>query len=402
MQTLYPQLVATLEKLLELTGEDMAGALSRAADLIAEALGADKVDAFLLDPERDSLVALGVSDQPLSRLQRSVGLDVLPLANRGRAVEVYRTGEVFHSGALDRDPHEIVGIKETLNVRSAIIVPLEVDRVRRGAIAVAWQAPNAYQDRDVAFVNAVARWVGIAAHRAELLERIAKEAAERGRQMMAEELMTVLAHDLRNHLTPIELRFAVLRTRAEHDGRERDVADCDAGARVLGRLSRLINDILDLARLDRGVFQLDLGPCDVSALLRETAGFLSNAERPVAVDAPERVLALADANRIRQVLENLISNALQHSPPGASVRTRASQRGNSVCVEVADSGSGIPGELLPRIFDRFTTSRPGQGLGLGLYMARRIARLHGGELEVGASSTLGSRFVLTLPAAGSR
>src|SRR6187402_193230 len=92
----------TVQRLLETPVANLRGALSHAADLVAEALRADKVDAFLYDPARDTLVAVGTSDQPLSHREKAHGLDVLPIANGGRAVQVFKTGETFMTGDLQK------------------------------------------------------------------------------------------------------------------------------------------------------------------------------------------------------------------------------------------------------------------------------------------------------------
>src|SRR5687767_14560481 len=112
--------MATLERLLAIPATDLRSALTEASDLIASALAVDKVDAFLYDAGRDTLVALGTSSQPLSELQRQHGLDVLPLANGGVAVRVFQTGATFCTGRLDAEPDEPRGIKDVLKVRSAI------------------------------------------------------------------------------------------------------------------------------------------------------------------------------------------------------------------------------------------------------------------------------------------
>ncbi len=88
------QLLSTLERLLAIQATDLKGALTEASEALAEGLGAEKIDAMLHDPASDSLVALGVSDTPMGRRQRAIGMDRLPLANGGRLVEVYRTGRL--------------------------------------------------------------------------------------------------------------------------------------------------------------------------------------------------------------------------------------------------------------------------------------------------------------------
>src|SRR5690348_8009436 len=129
----------TLEQLLQAPPTDLSLMLTYAADLVAEAVRADKVDAFLYQAPRDSLVAVGKSTQPLSRLQQRSGLDVLPISNGGRAVFVYKNAQTFSSGELERDPHEVLGVKEVLRVRSIVGVPLQVGGTVRGVLMIASQ-----------------------------------------------------------------------------------------------------------------------------------------------------------------------------------------------------------------------------------------------------------------------
>src|SRR4051812_29427635 len=104
----------TLERLLEIPSADLKAALTLACDAVAAALRADKVDAFLLDPTKNSLVAIGTSSQPLSELQRRAGLDVLPIANGGRVVHVFQTRAPFRTGRLTEDLSELKGVREVL------------------------------------------------------------------------------------------------------------------------------------------------------------------------------------------------------------------------------------------------------------------------------------------------
>src|SRR3954462_9136057 len=123
-----------LEQLLRLPGGDMKSTLSHASDAIAGVSGADKVDAFLYDGRRDCLVAVGSSTQPLSALQRQLGLDVLQISNGGRVVHVYKTGETYLNGAVDQDLHELPGIRQGLRIKSKIGVPLIIAGAARGVL----------------------------------------------------------------------------------------------------------------------------------------------------------------------------------------------------------------------------------------------------------------------------
>lgn len=405
--SLAQRYLEVLEALLRIPLGDLRATLSHVGDVVAAATGGDKIDVFLYDPARDSLVAVGTSTQPLSALQRQLGLDVLQLSNGGRVVHVYKTGETFLTGALDKDPEELKGVKEGLRIRSKLGVPLDFGGQRRGMLMMASLQADFFNAEDVPLAESLARWVGILAHRAELAEQMARNAVEQGRRAGAEELVTVLAHDLRNYLQPLHMRLEMLRLRAQRDRRRDDGADAEGAAKAVARLGALISDILDVARIDQGVFQTQPEFFDLGALVRDTAAALSSADHPVLVTLEaEGVGVVADPKRLRQCMENIIANALQKSPAKAPVSVFVTVHKNRADgalakVDVVDQGPGIPEDILPHVFDRFVTGggpqRPQGGLGLGLYLAKRIAAIHRGDLTVESRPGEGARFSLTLP-----
>lgn len=400
------RLLEVLEALLRLPAGDLRTTLSHLGDLVAAATGADKIDAFLYDAPRDCLVAVGTSNQPLSALQRQHGLDVLQISNGGRVVQVFKTGQTFLTGRLDRDEHELPGVKHALGIKSKLGVPLVIGGERRGVLMIASLKPEFFTPEDARFAEAVGHWAGIVAHRAELAEHIGRNTAAQARRAAAEELVTVVAHDLRNFLSPLSLRLEVLRLRAQGERREEDVRDAEAAGRTVNRLGELVNNLLDVARIDQGVFHLQPRLVDLGALTADIAATLETARHPILVRLQEGppVMVAADPPRLRQSLENLIANAVQQSPEAAAVsifvKLRKRQRENDTAiVEIVDEGPGIPQEMLPRLFDRYVTGdRQGGGLGLGLYLAKRIAAVHGGDLTVDSTPGKGARFILTLPA----
>lgn len=395
--------LVTLQRLLEIPAADLGNALVHAADALAEAFAADKVDAFLYDESRDSLVAMGVSTQPLSNLEKSLGLDVLPISNGGRVVEVYKTGRLFRSGDVQSDEDEVRGIREGLKVQSSLGVPLHIGSERRGVVMIASLKKNFFTEGDESFVRSAAAWVGMVAHRAELMEEISRNALEEGRRAAADELVTVLAHDVRNYLAPISGRLYLLRQKAEDGGDAASREHADMALRGVTGLTKLVTNLLDVARIDRGLFDLDLEPMDLADVAREAASALSRTDHEVLVKASASIVVAADRARLRQCLDNLISNALGHSPQGAPVNVfieeyiEEDKRWGHL--RVVDEGPGIPQEILPHIFDRFVTGRvKSGGVGLGLYLANRIAQAHGGRIEVESPPGKGARFTLRLPA----
>lgn len=192
----------TLERLLELDAVNLETALNQAALIIAEALVADKVDAFVYEPETETLVALGTSDTPMGRRQHELGLHIVPLANGGRAADVFRSGQCHVDGHVDEDAGELIGIKEGLGVRSSMLCPLQVVGERRGVLAVVSAHPDRFSDADVPLFRAITRWLGLVMHRAELVEQLVGSAEERGRR---EAIM-----DLMKRLTPRQREVAAL------------------------------------------------------------------------------------------------------------------------------------------------------------------------------------------------
>src|SRR5689334_18656285 len=123
----HESLLSTLQRLLELPATSVSGTLHQSAQLVAAALHAEKVDTFLYDPTSESLVAYGTSQTPMGAKQQALGLDRLPVAQGGRAVHVYQTGESYRSGHVHLDPAELPGMKEDLGIKSEILVPLSTN-----------------------------------------------------------------------------------------------------------------------------------------------------------------------------------------------------------------------------------------------------------------------------------
>jgi signal transduction histidine kinase len=265
---------------------------------------------------------------------------------------------------------------------------------------VASLAADFFSDADEAFLMGAARWVGLVAEHSELTQRLERNALEAGRALNARETIAVLAHDLRNYLSPVSLRLYKLRARAESDARGEDVDDTDVALRGLRRLNTLIADLLDSARLDGGVFEVVRQPVDVASIVAESAAMLATPEHAVHVQATAPALVAGDAPRLRQCLDNVLANALGHSPPLAPVHVFLSaqpRQGRAwVRIEIVDEGPGVDAAMLPQLFEQFATGRA-HGVGLGLYIAKRIVTAHGGEVAVDRYPGKGARFTLWLP-----
>ena len=155
------RLLETLQRLLAIQAPELRPALNQASDLVAQTLGAEKVDVLLYEAAKDSLVAMGTSDTPMGRRQHELGLDRVPIANGGAQVRVFQTGEPYLTGHADQDPEQPRGIVEGLGVRSQLDVPLDVGGARRGILSAMSAIPDRFSERDLGFLAAVATWVGM-------------------------------------------------------------------------------------------------------------------------------------------------------------------------------------------------------------------------------------------------
>ncbi len=395
-----------LQQLLEIQALTLKDAMDEASDLLGDAVGADKVDVFLYQPEIDSLVALGTSNTDMGRKQIRSGLDRVPIANGGRQVEVFQTGNEYSTGHAEEDEHVARGVVQTLGVRSMYAVPLRVGGTIRGIMVAQSAEANRFSDTERDLFEAASRWVGMVAHRAELHEELARRTEQETRQVVAEEMLTMVAHDLGNQITPIKGRIDLLLRRLRRkgwqdgDGNDAELAGVSAS---LGQLGHMVTDLLDVSRLEGGIFSISRQPTDLADLVHSVVDE-ARADRPeIQARAPSELVVEADPARIRQVLQNLIGNAVRHTSPGVPVHVNAAlQRrldGEWAVVEVHDEGPGISPELLPHLFTRHAVGPDSSGLGMGLYLAWGIATAHGGTITVHSAAGAGTTFALNLPLA---
>jgi PAS domain S-box-containing protein len=235
-----------------------------------------------------------------------------------------------------------------------------------------------------------------------------KQAAEALREAdrRKDEFLAMLAHELRNPLAPIRNAVEVLRLTKETAADvvfARDVID-----RQAQQLSRLVDDLLDVARITRGKINLRQERVDVAAALTralETCQPLIQSRRhTLEVALPDRPLWVeADPVRLAQVFANLLTNAAKYTDEGGRIGVRAGEEAGRAVVRVRDTGMGIPAEMLPRIFDPFTQAerslaRSYGGLGVGLTLVRQLLELHGGTVQAFSDGPgRGSEFVVRLP-----
>ncbi|HTU63508.1 MAG TPA: GAF domain-containing protein, partial [Polyangiales bacterium] len=158
-------MLTLLERLFEIPPSALDVVLSRSADNIAEATRCEKVDVFLHEPDSHCLVAIGTAHTELAQLQKSLGLDRLPIANGDPVAVVYETGVPYCTGAVQDDPTQPSGVVHGMGARSMLAVPIEVGAERRGVLALTTREPNAFGEDDVSLLRIVGAWVGNLVHR---------------------------------------------------------------------------------------------------------------------------------------------------------------------------------------------------------------------------------------------
>lgn len=217
--------------------------------------------------------------------------------------------------------------------------------------------------------------------------------------------LSVVSHELRTPLTSLRMSAHLLLDDRVGSLTERQAELATTVVDEGARLQRIVDELLDIARLDAGRTRMTLSGHDPEELVQRAAAEWEGAYREKGVRlesrcAPDLPRVEVDSVRMAHVLSNLLSNALRHTPSTGSVRVEARSEAGNLVLEVSDTGEGIAPEQVPHVFDRFYRA-PGQasdtGVGLGLSIVREVVQAHGGEIGVQSSPGEGARFRITLP-----
>lgn len=208
-----------------------------------------------------------------------------------------------------------------------------------------------------------------------------------------------VSHELRTPLTSVRGNLDLMKRFGRYDEESMDVIQDE-----MERMSRLLGDLLLLARADTGGLPLQIGPVELDNVLFEVYRQVRRIEKPVSVEltAVDQATILGDEDRLKQLLLNMVDNGLKYTQPGGTVRLSLAKESGWANLIVSDTGVGIPPEDLPHIFDRFyrvdkARSRAQGGSGLGLAIAKWIVQAHGGAIQVDSTVGQGTTFRITLP-----
>jgi signal transduction histidine kinase len=222
-----------------------------------------------------------------------------------------------------------------------------------------------------------------------------------------EEFVAMMTHDLKSPLTVIMGYLQALTDETEKVDASLHlfITEMDRSA---AKMLTMIDDVLDVYRLEVGLLQIDRNPCDVRSLLE---GCCSDGQREAVVHgsffssdiAPDIPPLEVDGKQISRVFANLIGNAVKFTPRRGAISVRSALRDGALLIEVSDTGIGIPPDELPRIFNKYyraTSAQGFKGTGLGLTISKAIVEAHGGSIDVASSAGKGSRFSVLLPLSG--
>ena len=346
---------------------------------IRDILRADTCAVLLLDTETNELVAraaLGIEEEVGVRIPLGAGF-AGRVAAEGRPI------------VIDVDEYPVYNsILRQRHLKSMVGVPLVVRGSSLGVLHVGTLTPREFTREEVELLQLVAERVAIAIERAQVHEELIQL------DQLKLNFVAIASHELR---TPAASVYGVLKTL---DNRGSDLAPelreelLRVGVEQGERLRRLLEELLDLSRLDARAINVEPRPLVLRAAVADVVHGAVAASDVIDLDIPPDLAAVVDPVVLERVVSNLVANAVAY---GASpIRISAQQRDRHLRVAVEDAGPGVPKELEGRIFDRFARGRSDTGHGLGLAIARAYAQAHGGDLIYEPRDT-GARFELLIP-----
>lgn len=338
-----------------------------------------------------------------------LGSDVVFPAGTHRPLAASVMQEVLRGETVYRDDMSDAAYPEEqdllgLGLRCRVAAPLLAGARSIGMISVLRTEPRSFDEEEVELLTLLGRFVATAVQniRAYDAERTTVEELRRLSALRAD-FVSLVSHELRSPMATVIGSARTLQARwreLQPDQRDSFLALI---ADETNRLATLIADVLDTSRIEAGTFSYVFDDVDLAELVREVAAAaeVGQDEVPVRATVADVVPTIrADRERLRQVLANLVENAVKYSPAGGTVEVRTTAVNGQVIVGVRDQGSGIAAEDQSLIFEKFGRARSGKtlpGTGLGLFIARSIAEAHGGTLEVRSAPGEGATFTLALP-----
>jgi signal transduction histidine kinase len=291
-----------------------------------------------------------------------------------------------------------------LGLHSRVATPLLVGTQTIGMLALVRREANAFSQQEIELAGLLGRLVASAVQNIRAYEAERKTVEELRRlSALRADFVSLVSHELRTPMASVIGSARTLQQRWRELTPEQRESFLELIAGETNRLATLVSDVLDTSRIEAGTFSFRFADLDLGELVRDSVAAAGLASDEVAVRAEVREplpRVRGDAERLRQVLTNLIDNAIKYSPAGDEIEVRAYADDGHVHVDVRDHGPGVPHEDQRLIFEKFgrvTSGNTRPGTGLGLFIARSIAEAHGGTLDVHSVPQHGATFTLSVP-----
>jgi signal transduction histidine kinase len=394
---------------------DLIEATSRAARALGSSLDLDAAFAAFVQELRGLLAfdraAILLVEATGARIMATAGVgadDALPPGStigvpESVLDEVIGAGRTIYREDIAEDRYPEEGELLALGVRSRVLAPLQLGARSIGALTVSRKERAAFRTEEIELVTLLGRLVATAVQnlRTHEAERATGDELRRLSALRAD-FVSLVSHELRS---PMAAVIGSART-LQHRWRELKPEQREAFLAVIGdettRLSALVGDVLDTSRIEAGTFAYAFSDVDLAEVLRDSvaAAEIGQDEVRLATALPTSLPTVrGDAERLRQLVDNLISNAIKYSDAGGEVLVEAQAVDGHITVRVRDHGPGILQEHHDHIFEKFGraagSAKPGTGL--GLFLSRSFAEAHGGSVTVESSPGEGSTFTLILP-----
>ena len=346
-----------------------------------------------------------------ARVMATAGLGAEEFLEPGTAVtvpgsileEVIERGRTVYREDISNDHYPEEASLRALGIRARVLAPLQLGSRSIGALALSRSERASFSQEEVGLVTLLARLVATAVQnlRTYEAERATVEELRRLSSLRAD-FVSLVSHELRGPMAAVIGSARTLQARWPELRPEQREAFLAVIADETSRLSALVGDVLDTSRIEAGTFGYRFSEIDLGDIVRSSvaAAELGQDEVSLTTELPTDLPNVrGDSERLRQLVENLISNAIKYSDSGGEVQVDVRADDGHVLVRVRDSGPGILAEHHAQIFEKFGraggANKPGTGL--GLFLARSFAEAHGGSLQVESEPGEGAAFLLRLP-----
>ncbi len=392
---------------------DFGDVFELVAEQVNKLVPAERVVVTTVDEEAGTITDKYVSGTELpgwdlnSEGRSIVGNPTEPVVKERRAIIVFNE-------EVDPVTPEGLRVSREVGLLSAMYAPLISDDRLIGTLNVKTTAPHAYSQSDLDALRRAAIQIAGAVAASDLHHEALRlaEAESENRELQKvnqakSEFLSTVSHELKTPLTSMMAFANILKKNRNGNLSEREIGQIEVIERNGHNLTSLITDLVDVSRVDAGNLKLNPSQFDLKEVLKQVAESVqplaASKGQQLSVDVPDGdVQIVADAERISQVVLNLVSNAVKYSPEDTEVRMVLTQDGAEVELSVIDEGIGISPTDMSQLFTAFfradnPETRAQSGTGLGLVIARSIAELHGGQVTVHSKLGAGSTFTLNLP-----